>query len=160
MIYWFVGCPSTSDFNAQKMKFSIKDFFSKCDQICSFLRIWSHLLKKSLIVNVIFLCIVNRKYIFPILKDRIVRRNEKNKILCLLEWEHPRRSFNFGFSKGGAYSEEVLFRWRRSLNISNRHQNTFNLFLWWNHKNSNRNRRIKFLMFKIVCQRSLFTKEK
>ena len=33
-----------------------------------------------------FLCIVNRKYIFPILKNRIVRRNEKNKILCLLEW--------------------------------------------------------------------------
>ena len=31
---------------AQKMKFSIKDFFSKCDQIRSFLRIWSHLLKK------------------------------------------------------------------------------------------------------------------
>ena len=30
------------------MKFSIKDFFSKCDQIRSFLRIWSHLLKKSL----------------------------------------------------------------------------------------------------------------
>ena len=29
---------------AQKMKFSIKDFFSKCDQI---LWIWSHLLKKS-----------------------------------------------------------------------------------------------------------------
>ena len=30
---------------AQKMKFSIKDYFSKCDQIRSFLRIWSHLLK-------------------------------------------------------------------------------------------------------------------
>ena len=30
------------------MKFSIKDFFSKCDQTRSFLRIWSHLLKKSL----------------------------------------------------------------------------------------------------------------
>ena len=27
---------------AQKMKFSIKDFFSKCDQIQSILRIWSH----------------------------------------------------------------------------------------------------------------------
>ena len=27
---------------AQKMKLSIKDFYSKCDQICSFLRIWSH----------------------------------------------------------------------------------------------------------------------
>ena len=34
---------------AQKMKFSIKDFFSKSDQIRSFLRIWSDLLKKSLI---------------------------------------------------------------------------------------------------------------
>ena len=33
---------------AQKMKFSIKDVFSKCDQICHFLRIWGHLLKKSL----------------------------------------------------------------------------------------------------------------
>ena len=38
----------------QKMKFSIKDFFSKCDQILSFLRIWSHLLKKSLMENLIF----------------------------------------------------------------------------------------------------------
>ena len=39
---------------AQEMKFSIKDFFGKCDQICSFLRIWSHLLKKSLMENFIF----------------------------------------------------------------------------------------------------------
>ena len=38
----------------QKMKFSIEDFFSKCDQIRSFLRIWSNLLKKSLIENFIF----------------------------------------------------------------------------------------------------------
>ena len=30
---------------AQTMKFSIKDFFSKCDQIRSQLWIWSHLLK-------------------------------------------------------------------------------------------------------------------
>ena len=36
---------------AQKMKFSTKDFFSKCDQIRSFLR---HLLKKSLIKNFAF----------------------------------------------------------------------------------------------------------
>ena len=39
---------------AQKMKFSIKDFFSKCEQIRSFLRIWSHLLKKSLMENFTF----------------------------------------------------------------------------------------------------------
>ena len=37
---------------AQKNKFSIKDFFSKCDQIRRW--IWSHLLKKSLIENLIF----------------------------------------------------------------------------------------------------------
>ena len=37
------------------MKFSIKDFSSKCDQIRSFLRIWSHLLERSLIENFIFL---------------------------------------------------------------------------------------------------------
>ena len=36
------------------MKFSIKDFSSKCDQILSFLRIWSHLLEKSLMENFIF----------------------------------------------------------------------------------------------------------
>ena len=39
------------------MKFSIKDFFSKCDQIRRKLRIWSHLLKKLLMENFIF-CVV------------------------------------------------------------------------------------------------------
>ena len=39
------------------MKFSIMDFFSKCDQIRSFQLIWSHLLKKSLMENFI-LCAV------------------------------------------------------------------------------------------------------
>ena len=37
-----------------EMKFSIKDFFSKCDQILSFLRIWLHLLKIFLLENYIF----------------------------------------------------------------------------------------------------------
>ena len=49
-LIWLVFCISTG----QKMKFSIKDFSSKCDQIRSFLRIWSHLLKKSLMANFIF----------------------------------------------------------------------------------------------------------
>ena len=44
-------------FTSQKMKFSIKDFFSKCDEIRSFQQIWSHLLKKSLMENFIF-CVV------------------------------------------------------------------------------------------------------
>ena len=38
----------------KKKKFSIKDFFGKCDQIRSFLRIWLHLLKKSLMKIFIF----------------------------------------------------------------------------------------------------------
>ena len=37
------------------MKFSIKDFFSKCDQNHGNLWIWSHLLKKSLMENFVFL---------------------------------------------------------------------------------------------------------
>ena len=39
---------------AQKMKFSIKVFFSKCDQIRRKLGIWSHLLKISLMENLFF----------------------------------------------------------------------------------------------------------
>ena len=41
------------------MKFSIKDFFNKCDQIRRKLRIWSRLLKKSLMENFIFCAVVN-----------------------------------------------------------------------------------------------------
>ena len=37
----------------QKIKFSVKYFFSKWDYACSFLRIWSHLMKKSLMENLI-----------------------------------------------------------------------------------------------------------
>ena len=36
------------------MKFSIKDFFSKCDQIRRKLQIYSHLMKKSVMENFIF----------------------------------------------------------------------------------------------------------
>ena len=46
--------PDHNFVTTQKVKFSIKDFFSECEQIQSLLRIWSHLLKKSLIENFIF----------------------------------------------------------------------------------------------------------
>ena len=45
---------SSNSNTAQIIKFSMKDFFSKCDQIRRKLRIWSHLLKKSLMENFIF----------------------------------------------------------------------------------------------------------
>ena len=47
---------------AQKMIFSMKNFFSKCDRIRSFLQIWPHLLKKSLMKNFIF-CSVCGKFV-------------------------------------------------------------------------------------------------
>ena len=40
------------------MNFSIKGLFSKCDQILSSLRIWPHLLKKSLMENFIFCAVI------------------------------------------------------------------------------------------------------
>ena len=49
------------------MKFSIKNFLSKCDQIRSYLRIWSHLLKKFLMENFIF-CAVKGLLLLRILK--------------------------------------------------------------------------------------------
>ena len=48
-----IGATVSSN-TTQKMKFSIKDFSRKYDQIRSFLRIWSHLLEKSLMENFIF----------------------------------------------------------------------------------------------------------
>ena len=46
-----VNSQDTRKTAAQKLKFSIKYFFSKYDQILSLLRIWSHLLMKSLMEN-------------------------------------------------------------------------------------------------------------
>ena len=47
----------------QKIKFSIIDFFCKCEQIRSFLRIWSHILNKSLMEDFIF-CAVYSFYLW------------------------------------------------------------------------------------------------
>ena len=46
-------------YTVQKMKFFIMDFFSKCDQIHTFLWIWSHLLKKSLMENFFFFSVMD-----------------------------------------------------------------------------------------------------
>ena len=43
------------------MKFSIKDFFSKLNQIRRKLRILSHILKKSLMENFIFWAVIRTK---------------------------------------------------------------------------------------------------
>ena len=59
----------------QKMKFSIKDFFSKCDQIRRKLRIWSHLQKKSLTENFIFSAVIRES--FDIFLSRILLLENK-----------------------------------------------------------------------------------
>ena len=43
----------------KKMKFFIKDFFSKCEDICRKLRICSHLQKESLMEHFIFCAALN-----------------------------------------------------------------------------------------------------
>ena len=45
-------------YTAKKIKFSVMDFFSKCDQIRGFLLICSHLLKKSVMKNFIFCTVI------------------------------------------------------------------------------------------------------
>ena len=54
LTYQSLNCTYSISYAAQNMKLSIQDFFSKRDQIHSFLRIWSNLLKKSLMENFIF----------------------------------------------------------------------------------------------------------
>ena len=66
--WWLVATNMIAVYTAQKMKFSIKDLSSKCDQICSFLRIWSHLPKKSLIENFIFCAVMYFFFFFTHLK--------------------------------------------------------------------------------------------
>ena len=64
-----------------KMKFPVKDFFSKYDQIRSFLLIWPHLLKKSLMENFIF-------YVVPIHMLLILMKEqgcECTRIISLLK---------------------------------------------------------------------------
>ena len=63
----------------QKMKFSIMDFFSKCEQIRSFLRIWSHLLKKSWMETFIF-CTVSMVHVWlevEVLLEILIYTNNK-----------------------------------------------------------------------------------
>ena len=63
---------------AQKMKFSIKDFCSKCDQIRSFQGIWSHLLEKSLMENFIFCAVLENHFSKCKFKmNRLIAENEQ-----------------------------------------------------------------------------------
>ena len=85
----FIEYMLAETFTAQKMNFSIKDFLSKHDQICSFMRIWSHLLKKSLMENFIFRAVFNRFHQFIFSKD--YKKNYKIIYKCFKD-KYGRRS--------------------------------------------------------------------
>ena len=53
-MFFMIDTIDIASYTTQKMTFSITDFFSKCNQILRKLRIWSHLLKKPLMKNLIF----------------------------------------------------------------------------------------------------------
>ena len=67
---------------AQKMKFSIKDFFSKCDQTARKLRIQSNLIKKSLMENFIFCAVLLPVTTQPLRSHPEERLFRKFRILC------------------------------------------------------------------------------
>ena len=76
-----------NNFDCIKMKFLIKDFFSKYDQILSFIQIWSHLLKKSLMENLIFCAVfVNCKTLNIPRTFRVIFW--KNTKMIALMWLH------------------------------------------------------------------------
>ena len=78
----------------------MKDFFGKCDQICSFLWIWSNLPKKSLM----------KKFIFC-----------KVKVTKQLFWNHTSAwvfSYKFATYFHNTFPLEHLWRAASELNIS------------------------------------------
>ena len=70
----------------KKWSFPIKDFFSKCDQIHSFLRICSHLLKKSLIEN--FICCAVRSTSKQIITSQKKKTNFYQNISIFYEHQY------------------------------------------------------------------------
>ena len=70
------------------MKFFIKDFVSKCDQIRRILGISSHLLKKSLMENFIF-CAVNTNTIFDNTQLSVMQYHNRIQVSkSLKNWHH------------------------------------------------------------------------
>ena len=62
----------------KKMKFFIKDFFSKCDQICRKLQIWLHLLKKYSME--IFICCAALSLV--VVSTKCQKKCKKSSYLC------------------------------------------------------------------------------
>ena len=104
------------------MKFSIRDFFSKCGQIRKKLRIWSYLLKKSLMENFIFCAVFTliswcgnfvEKQSFRMISDspKIMSK------LCLsTKFPHQDIRWNYGiFRSEGLYVQRIFSQYSLSI---------------------------------------------
>ena len=94
------------------MKFSIKYFFSKCDQICRKPRIWSHLLKRSLMENIIF-CAVNLIQIIwqNVRKSNKIGQDQKTSTISHPEVFLGKGVLNICWKFTGEHYPEVWFQY-------------------------------------------------
>ena len=70
------------------MKFSIRDFFRKCEQIRSFMRVWSYLLKKFFMKNFIFSAVTELKNVQKLFFEKVKWSNEKEWLFWKKKWMH------------------------------------------------------------------------
>ena len=91
------------------MKFSIKEFFSTCDQIRWRLWIWSHLLKKSLMENFIFCVVLAKQIGIYDLSNWITFLNFKTSLVIALPLPTRERHLRLVEKKS------IKFRWMKSL---------------------------------------------
>ena len=70
------------------MKFSIRDFFRKCEQIRSFMRVWSYLLKKFFMKNFTFSAVTELKNVQKLFFEKVKWSNEKEWLFWKKKWMH------------------------------------------------------------------------
>ena len=90
-------------YTAQKMKFSIKNFFNKCDQIRRDVRIWSHLLKKFLMENFSFCAVIHRHESARILSRPCNGLRCTAQILCLVSGSRYSKMEQVNFLEGSLW---------------------------------------------------------
>ena len=99
------------------MKLSIQHFFNKCDQICSFLQIWSHLLKKSFMESFIFCTVWEPPTTIQTVKKApsptpsTQRNYAMSKIFNLLLYFQPLKLIK----KHPLYQLKTFFQWKTTL---------------------------------------------
>ena len=115
-VHSFQICRNTTC-TVQKMKFFVKDFFSKCGQIHRELRIWSDLLKKSLMQNFIFCAVLGLDQTLP--KLNFVKSSNSGFNLSFPNLKFPKVMFSQviqSSSSGLEYSLPKLY-FNRSCNL-------------------------------------------